>query len=568
MPESGFKQPIPPIEANDARTLIKVLDELPDAVIIIDAQGRLHWVNRTTERLFGRSLHELIGMSGFEFLHPEDQELVLRSLVSVHGKEIGTPIEVRLNTAAGWRLMELIGVPAPWLEDGAVLLSVRDLTERRRFELAGDHDARFRSLVQNSAALTMLVSPEGLVNSVSGALTRLLGHDPEAVEGRPLAELVCEDDRSELASALDRAARGASSVSPVTVTLGLLRYGNTGTVSFELALVNLIDDPTVGGFVISGHDVTARAFAELELRKTLSLLTATLDATADGILVVDTAGRFTSFNHRFTELWRLPDSILEQRDDVKTIEFVRNQLERPEAFVAKVDELYAHPESESYDILYFKDGRVFERFSKPQRLDDVVVGRVWSFRDVTERKHFEEQLEYQAFHDSLTGLGNRVLFQDRLKHAIERIQRTHGHLAVLFLDVDNFKFVNDSQGHSLGDALLQAIAEVLVGCLRKADTAARLGGDEFGVILEELADPREAINLAERIVSAVRRPWTVGTQEVSATVSIGVAFDGLDITGDQMLCNADLAMYAAKERGKNQIAEFEDEMQTALVATP
>jgi diguanylate cyclase (GGDEF)-like protein/PAS domain S-box-containing protein len=567
MHRSGLGQASTVLDPADGRNLARLLGDLPDIVIVIDSQGRLRWANHAAESLFGRSLHDSIGQSGLDYVHPEDLELVLRSLTSVQSKETGTPIEIRFRTPTGWRLMELVGTPVAWLDDGAVLLVLRDLTQRRRFELVHDHDARFRSLVQNSAAVTMLVSPDGIVESVSGALTRLLGHDPEIVEGRPLAELVGEADRAALASALECASRGASAVAPVTVSLGLLRHEGTGTVPFELALVNLVDDPTVRGYVVSGHDITARAIAETELHNTLSLLTATLDATADGILVVDGNGRFVSFNHRFAEMWHLPDWILAQRDDPTAIAFVRDQLVQPDLFVAKVDELYENRETESYDLLEFTDGRVFERYSKPQRVDGAIVGRVWSFRDVTDRKRLEERLSYQAFHDSLTDLGNRALFQDRLEHAVERIGRTRGRLAVLFLDVDNFKSVNDSLGHSAGDGLLHSMAGVLLGCLRKSDTAARLGGDEFGVLIEELADPDDAVKLAERIQEATRGQLKVAGTEASATVSIGIAFDMAGITGDQLLINADLAMYAAKERGGNCYAEFVDAMH-ATVGTP
>ena len=179
------------------QTLARLLEELPDAAIAVDGQGRVMWGNRAAECLFGRTRDESIGMSGLDLIHPDDLEFVLLSLVSVRGKEVGSPIEVRVDTATGWRLVELVGTPVSWFEDGAVLLCLRDLTERRRFELAHHHDARLRSLVQNSSSITMLVSPSGTVESVSGALTRLLGHDPELVEGKPLAELVSEPDRSD-----------------------------------------------------------------------------------------------------------------------------------------------------------------------------------------------------------------------------------------------------------------------------------------------------------------------------------------------------------------------------------
>jgi diguanylate cyclase (GGDEF)-like protein len=190
--------------------------------------------------------------------------------------------------------------------------------------------------------------------------------------------------------------------------------------------------------------------------------------------------------------------------------------------------------------------------------DPTVGGFVVSGRDMTDRKRLEERLTFQAFHDSLTGLGNRSLFLDRLESAVARIERTRGQLAVLYLDVDNFKAINDSLGHFAGDALLQATGKVLLRCLREADTAARLGGDEFGVIVEEFARPDEVIKLAERILTAVRQPTMIGNERVSATVSVGVTFHRPGMSSSQMLSNADLAMYAAKGRGKDQIAECDE----------
>jgi len=238
----------------------------------------------------------------------------------------------------------------------------------------------------------MLVSPLGVMDSVSAALSRLLGHDPELVEGQPLAELVTEADRAKLRDAFERASLGASSCKPVTVVVQLRRHASSETVPFELSFVNLLDDPTVGGFVVSGRDITVRVATELELRDTLSLLTATLESTADGILVVDASGRISSHNRQFAEMWRLPDSILAARDGAAVISFVIDQLAKPEEFRAKVAELYANPDAESSDTLELKDGQVFERYSKPQYVDGVAVGRVWSVRDVTERRRTEEEL--------------------------------------------------------------------------------------------------------------------------------------------------------------------------------
>ncbi len=198
-------------------------------------------------------------------------------------------------------------------------------------------------------------------------------------------------------------------------------------------------------------------------------------------------------------------------------------------------------------------------------MDGAVLGRVWSFRDVTERSSLEAELAHQAFHDSLTGLANKALFRDRLNHAVDRMESSGLQLAVLFLDLDNFKTVNDSLGHSRGDLLLGTVSGVLVDCMRSMDTVARLGGDEFAVLIEDLRDPSEAIQVAENILSALRRPVPLGSKDVVATVSIGIRFATPGCTSEELLRDADLAMYMAKENGKDRYEEFKDRMHTTVM---
>ena len=312
--------------------------------------------------------------------------------------------------------------------------------------------------------------------------------------------------------------------------------------------------------------LAARDKSASEARSTLSLLTATLDSTADGILVVDSAGAITQSNARFAQMWRIPDDILSSRDDNAAIQFVLDQLAYPETFVAKVQELYANPEAESDDTLRFKDGRVFERHSLPQRVDGAVVGRVWSFRDVTDRNRLLDELEHQAFHDSLTGLANRALLRDRLEHALARSRRSVATVAVLFCDLDGFKMINDTLGHDTGDLLLTEVAQRLTRHLREGDTAARLGGDEFAIVLDD-TEPHGAVELAERLLVSLREPFLIEGREIFARASIGVAHtleEPLD--ADTLLSRADIAMYAAKSNGRDRFASFEPRMQAELSA--
>jgi diguanylate cyclase (GGDEF)-like protein/PAS domain S-box-containing protein len=354
-------------------------------------------------------------------------------------------------------------------------------------------------------------------------------------------------------------------VSPVIARVGLQRHDG-GAVPFELNFVNLLDDPTVEGIVVTAHDVAAQVSAEQEVGDALSRLTATLDSTADGILVIDVEGRITDFNRRFSDIWGLPEDAVARQDDMGNLRICLDQLIHPQDFVSRIEDLDLDPQNEFFDLLEFKDGRVIERFSRSQVVGGAVVGRVYSFRDVTDRKVLEDELAYRAFHDSLTRLANKALFQDRLEHALTRMIRKDSHLAVLFLDLDDFKTVNDSLGHGEGDQLLRRVATTLVDLLQPHDTAARLGGDEFAVLIEDVPSREAVEDLAQQILDTLRAPVRLGTKTLSGACSIGIAFDEEGITSEQLLRNADIAMYQAKKRGKDRFEVYRAEMHTFVLA--
>jgi diguanylate cyclase (GGDEF)-like protein/PAS domain S-box-containing protein len=194
--------------------------------------------------------------------------------------------------------------------------------------------------------------------------------------------------------------------------------------------------------------------------------------------------------------------------------------------------------------------------------DPAVGGLVLNMRDISERKAFEDELRHQAFHDSLTGLANRALYEDRVQHALAGSLRAPHSLAVLFLDLDDFKTINDSLGHRAGDALLQGIAARIDPLLRPTDTAARLGGDEFAVLLDGVEGKAQAKAIAQRILDALRDPFTIDDRKLNVTASVGIALNDGSVRADEMLRNADIAMYAAKADGKNSVHAFEQKMHT------
>jgi diguanylate cyclase (GGDEF)-like protein/PAS domain S-box-containing protein len=191
--------------------------------------------------------------------------------------------------------------------------------------------------------------------------------------------------------------------------------------------------------------------------------------------------------------------------------------------------------------------------------DEVVEGIVCNCRDITDRTHVEQELARQAYEDDLTGLPNRVLFLDRLQVALARARRRRSGVAVLFLDLDRFKVINDSLGHEPGDRLLTAVARRLEGALRPEDTVARFGGDEFTVLCEDLTSTVEPIGIAERISRALATPFLLDDREVFLTASIGIAVaPDQAATADALLRDADAAMYRAKERGRARFEVFDD----------
>ena len=193
-----------------------------------------------------------------------------------------------------------------------------------------------------------------------------------------------------------------------------------------------------------------------------------------------------------------------------------------------------------------------------------IGGVVLNMRDVGERTALEAQLAHQAFHDALTGLANRTLFHDRVEHALVRAQRSHGGVTAMFIDLDEFKDVNDSLGHGAGDQLLTTIAARLLDATRGSDTVARLGGDEFAVLLENLRDEDEVLVVVNRVQQAIRRPVALGATTVTVGASIGVASARSGDGVEELLRNADVAMYEAKRCGKGQFTVFEPSMYEAL----
>lgn len=255
-----------------------------------------------------------------------------------------------------------------------------------------NEDARARSeqILTSAGEGIVGLDREGRVTFVNPSASQMTGYAAQELVGRDIHSVLRHRDPAGVGGErLDCALYAGSRAEIGNEDL----FGRRDASQFtaDWTSTPLLERGAHTGSVLTFRDVSDRKRREDELRTTSSLLSATLESTADGILVVDTAGKITSLNRRFAQMWRIPDEILAAKNDDQAIEFVLSQLKDPQAFVAKVRELYANHEAESFDTLEFKDGRTFERYSKPQRVDGRPVGRVWSFRDVTEQRRAEQQ---------------------------------------------------------------------------------------------------------------------------------------------------------------------------------
>lgn len=518
----------------------------------------------------------------------------------------------------------------------------------------------------------------GYIEFANPAAARLLGYSESELAGKRIDDLLAKDRN------LSRKLQRRSLRNDEYVFIA----SNGERIDLTLSIAPVTQDKEPAGAVIIGRDMRDRKRAEREVLQAVTLLQSTLDSTADGILVIGYGGKIVSYNHRFVEMWRIPEPVMNRGDDRAVIESLSAQLAEPEDFLRTFDELLTQPHAESFDLLELRDGRRVERYSIGRYVEEVENIRVWSFRDVTarfaaeaalresenryrllfeqnaagvcvtgmdglimdcnatfaallgstrdelsgrsmtsiyanaheaeevsallrsvgtlnsveiemrradggplwvlqnlvlvgdsisgvthatvvdisDRKRAEEQIEFHAYHDVLTGLPNRKLFTDRLRHSLTRAKRAARPLAVMFIDIDHFKSINDTLGHTAGDELLLEMSRRLRACVREDDTVARLGGDEFTIILVDLRHAEDAVGVAQKVLEAVQVPLPIGGMPVVVSASVGISLypeDGAD--PEALLRNADSAMYRAKEAGRNTYQLCTDEMKSRAI---
>ncbi len=340
-----------------------------------------------------------------------------------------------------------------------------------------------------------------------------------------------------------------------------------GTYSWvEEVLTDMHDVPAVAGWVANVRDITDRKHAEDERIEAEERYRAGFERSAFGLGVLDLQQTFTSVNPALAELLGHSPELLLGRRPLEFLhpsesESARSGIER----LLQGDEPFYKREHR----MVRRDGSIVSVLIDMTIVRDSDGDPSYYFvqvRDNTDRKRAEEALAHQALHDDLTRLPNRLLLVDRLAHSLASAERTASNVAVLFLDLDRFKLVNDGLGHVVGDQLLIEVARRLTQSIRASDTVARFGGDEFVIVREDVADVTEAVEFAERIVAVLHEPISLSGRELYATTSVGIALGGAGASAEQLLRDADAAMYRAKDLGRARIELFSHELQQQVAA--
>ncbi len=552
--------------------------ELPrlanEVVLLLDARGTTCGVDPAVRWALGYPPADLESIDVTALVHQEDRALLAGALAELSSAMTAPPppVECRLRLADGsHRWFEIL------LEDrradpaiGAISATLRDIHDRREAQAAlRASEERFRAVVQHSYDAIVLSDHRNVISYATPAIRRLFGWEPEDLIGRDGFEFVHPEDR-------DRAVEDAR---------GLLRQpGDQTQMEFrikcqhggyrwvECTSVNLLDHPHVQAIVNSFRDIHDRRQAEAALRASEERLSALLRNADGAILISDVDGVVTWTSPSAERLWGWEEGSMIGR---AMADYIHPEDRRE---VARQFRKMAGTVKGSVRVegrMQHSDGswRWYEAVFTNCLDEPAVNGIVVNIRDTTERvlaqralRDSEERLEYQATHDSLTELPNRLLFFDRLEVALARSRRNGTAAAVLFIDVDNFKLINDSQGHGFGDQLLIGVAHRIRSGLRPGDSLARFGGDEFVVLCEDLRDSDEAEAIAGDIQKALSEPFSIDQGETFVNVSIGIAVtDGADVDPEEVVRDADAAMYQAKERGRGRIEVFDSGMHTRAV---
>jgi diguanylate cyclase (GGDEF)-like protein/PAS domain S-box-containing protein len=494
----------------------------------------------------------------FDALEPQYREAHVQRVQAAI--EQGTPwdTEFGMVTPSGRKLW-VRSQGAAVIENGKTVRlfgTVHDLTDRREKELAlKKSDLEFRRLVETAEEGIWTIDAAGNTTFVNERMADILGYSPGEMLGKPFTAFMSAERRGPALQLLQRRNEGIQEVHEFCL------QDKGGREVWTLASTNPIrsEDGEVIGALAMITDVTARKRVERELQLSEERYRHLVESASDGIIVH--VGGFIAFANdaalRMVGATSDREIIGRNALDFVAPDFRQMVIERmkivntPGGRAPAVEEKFVRLDGSTLDVEVSATGTRFNDANATM----VVI------RDISERKNAEEQIRYLGQHDLLTGLPNRALFADRLTQSISFAAAHKKSFALLFLDLDHFKKINDSHGHQVGDRFLRQVSGRLLECVGPLDTASRQGGDEFSIIIAELEHADEAAFMARKICEALSSPFQVDTLRLNASVSVGIAMYPKDGThAEELLRNADIAMYHAKGSGRNQFQFFSEEL--------
>jgi diguanylate cyclase (GGDEF)-like protein/PAS domain S-box-containing protein len=536
----------------------------PDVIASLHDDGTVSWVSGAITELLGWSPEDMVGRPVFEFIEPDDLPAALERFARALGSiESVDPITLRARHRDGSNVV--VEVAGSIITDqlsgtSTFVINIRDVSWRQdAIDALRNRERLFRTVAQSSPIGIYQQDANNECIYVNETWTEITGMSFDEARGSGWRRIMHHDDVD--AIGLPDVGRTPGALHRNLEFRVMRPDGDVRWVTVRAAPLLNAEGELVGT-VGTLDDITERRQTERERQRLIDIF----EATEDFVGICDTDTQMLYMNAAAKRIAGMePDESIAGRTVADTFppsvaERLSNEI-RP--IVERTGKWYgeltvARPEGGLVPVAAQLLMHVPPEGGPPYF--SAVL------HDISERKAFEHRLAHQATHDPLTGLPNRTLLLDRLEGALARARRHQRRVAVLFLDLDHFKVVNDSLGHGLGDRLLMAIAERLTVALRPGDTVARFGGDEFVILCEDLQDDAEAIVIAERVDQALSHPFAIDQTEVFVGVSIGIAMpDGDDAEAETLIRDADAAMYRAKDRGRARWELFDNAMRASAV---
>lgn len=545
------------VHAEDTqRKLTRAVDQSPVSIIITDTQGIIEYVNARFTQTTGYTTEEAIGRR-MNLLRsgrtpPEHYADLWKTITA--GKEwTGELYNRRKNGELYWdsvRIMPIIGA------DGMVSHFVslqEEITARKQAELKiSESESRFRAIFDNSRDGIALLH-DGVTVFVNRACAEMFGFDhPDTMHGQSVLDIFTPASRGMVRENIRR--RTAGEPAPTAYEArGLRRDGSELDIELRVSTYDHQGERYILAMI---RDISERKQDEEKLR----LWATVFENSGEAVMITDPFNHIVLVNKAFSDisgyapgeaLGRNPNFLGSGRHDKEFFRQMWLALQRDH-----------HWQGEIWDRR--KNGQIYPKWlgiTAVHDADGLLTHYVAIFSDISERKAAQDRIDYLAHHDPLTGLPNRLLLYDRFAQALAQADRAHSKVALLFLDLDRFKTINDSLGHPVGDKLLQALAKRLTEAIRDTDTISRQGGDEFVIVLTELRDTDTVVNIAQKILEHINVAFEIDGRTLNASFSIGISLypdDGSDF--DTLLQKSDAAMYHAKDAGRNTYRFFTEQM--------